>query len=393
MRTLLLCFLLLASPAVWAGDGQPKYKSKPVKKPKAVKTASGLEYTITSKGNGPVPVAGDKVVVHYTGTLTDGKKFESSLDRGEPFSFVLGRGQVIKGWEEGFALLHAGDKATFRIPAALAYGPANRPGIPPNSDLVFEVELVDVVGGVRPWVTAKGMDTVKTSSGLKYIVFESHKDSVQPGIGDDVKMHYSGFFLDGKVFDSSVERGQPLPLVPGLKMVIPGWEEAVALMHKGDKLKLIIPPALAYGEKGYGNLIPPNSTLVFDVELVEVKKAKYDITGVEKISTQGGTEVYIIKHGDGAKCENNKKLAIHYSGYLETGEIFDSSRRSGRPYSFVLGTGSVIRGWDEGLLFARAGDKLRLVIPYTQAYGVNGRPPIIPPKANLIFDLEVVSVK
>ncbi|TND07989.1 MAG: FKBP-type peptidylprolyl isomerase, partial [Bacteroidetes bacterium] len=275
----------------------------------------------------------------------------------------------------------------------LAYGANARPGIPPNSVLIFEVELLDITPGLKPWVPAKKHDTITTPSGLKYIIFAQNKDSVMPVKGDDIKMHYSGFFLNGKMFDSSVERAQPLPFVLGLKMVIPGWEEMVALMHKGDRIKVIVPPALAYGEKGFQKLIPPNATLMFDMELVEVGKVKYDITGAEKHTSVGGTEACIVKQGAGASCGNGKKICVHYSGYLENGDIFDSSRRGNKPYCFTLGTGSVIPGWDEGLLFAKQGDKLRLVIPYQQAYGENGRPPIIPPKATLIFDIEVMSVQ
>ncbi len=113
---------------------------------KAVATASGLKYDVIQPGTGETATAGKVVAVHYTGWLqSDGTKFDSSRDRGQPFEFVLGRGQVIRGWDEGVAGMKEGEKRKLYIPADLAYGTRGVPGvIPPNSTLVFEVELLDV---------------------------------------------------------------------------------------------------------------------------------------------------------------------------------------------------------------------------------------------------------
>lgn len=108
-------------------------------------TESGLRYVITRQGTGSTAPAGSVVSVHYTGTTLDGTKFDASYDRGEPLQFVLGRGQVIPGWDEGISLLNTGAKATLYIPSTLAYGPRGAGGvIKPNEILKFEVELVEI---------------------------------------------------------------------------------------------------------------------------------------------------------------------------------------------------------------------------------------------------------
>jgi FKBP-type peptidyl-prolyl cis-trans isomerase FkpA len=110
-----------------------------------VTTPSGLQYEDVQEGSGAAAKSGDTVEVHYTGWLTNGQKFDSSVDRGRPFSFRLGQGQVIKGWDEGVAGMKPGGKRKLTIPSALGYGRGGAGGvIPPNADLVFEVELLKV---------------------------------------------------------------------------------------------------------------------------------------------------------------------------------------------------------------------------------------------------------
>lgn len=145
LRRLLLALapsvvLLAASPLLAQGSASPtKVSGKPVEKP------SGLKYYELKKGTGTPAKKGERVHVHYTGWLTSGKKFDSSLDRGEPLAFEVGKGQVIKGWDEGIEGMAVGEKRQLQIPSKLAYGERGAGGtIPPNADLIFDVELVSI---------------------------------------------------------------------------------------------------------------------------------------------------------------------------------------------------------------------------------------------------------
>ncbi len=136
-------FIILGLVTMASGQGNNALPTKVTGK--ATTTASGLQYWEIAVGTGATAVAGKTVKVHYTGWLTDGKKFDSSVDRGQPFSFPLGGGQVIKGWDEGVAGMKVGGKRQLRIPPDLGYGPRGAGGvIPPNATLIFDVELLEV---------------------------------------------------------------------------------------------------------------------------------------------------------------------------------------------------------------------------------------------------------
>ena len=230
-------------------------------------TPTGLKYIDKVIGTGKSPQIGDKVKVHYTGTLEDGTKFDSSRDRNQPFEFPLGVGRVIKGWDEGVATMKEGGKRKLIIPSELAYGSRNMGSIPPNSILFFDVELIEVVEKfVDTDFSLPGKEEV-TKSGLRMIIHKNGNGEI-PLPGQTVKVHYTGLLENGSKFDSSHDRGQPFSFQLGQGRVIKGWDEALALMSKGEKRTLIIPPEIGYGNRRK-NKIPPNSTLIFEVELID----------------------------------------------------------------------------------------------------------------------------
>jgi FKBP-type peptidyl-prolyl cis-trans isomerase len=145
-KSLLIATVALAVIAAFAQSSKKPDNSAPTKVTgDGTKTADGLQYWDIKVGTGATATAGHSVSVHYTGWLTDGKKFDSSVDRGQPFTFNLGAGQVIKGWDEGVAGMKIGGKRQLRIPPELGYGSRGAGGvIPANATLIFDVELLSV---------------------------------------------------------------------------------------------------------------------------------------------------------------------------------------------------------------------------------------------------------
>jgi FKBP-type peptidyl-prolyl cis-trans isomerase len=229
----------------------------------ATTTKSGLASKVLQPGKGTAkPVLSDIVTVHYTGWTTDGKMFDSSVPGGKPVTFPLNR--LIKGWGEGVPLMVVGERRRFWIPEALAYN--GQPGRPAGM-LVFDIELVDVAPSpaVPPAdVAAPPADAKRTASGIAYKSLRAGDGKNRPNAASNVTVHYTGWTTDGKMFDTSVDKGQPLTFA--LDQVIQGWTEGVQLMSVGEKMRFWIPERLAYkGER------PPRGMLVFDVELLAIK--------------------------------------------------------------------------------------------------------------------------
>jgi peptidylprolyl isomerase len=256
--------LLALGPALFAAGPIPAPPDVAAPPADAQATASGLASKVLSSGTGTEhPIPSDMVKVHYTGWTTDGKMFDSSVARGRPTVLPLHR--VIAGWTEGVQLMVAGEKRRFWIPARLAYeGKPDRP----QGTLVFDVELLEIlrVPPVPSDVAAPPADAQTSESGLAWKVLKPGAGSRRASKKGVVRVHYTGWTTDGKMFDSSLQKGAPATFE--LTGVIAGWTEGLQLMTEGESRRFWIPKKLAYR----GAPDKPEGMLVFDVELVEVVK-------------------------------------------------------------------------------------------------------------------------
>lgn len=237
--------------------------------------APGVKFRDAKEGIGEACPVGASVTIHYTGWTIDGNVFDTSKKTGAPANFALGG--LIKGWQVGIPGMKPGGVRKLVIAPAMGYGAENKPNIPANSTLIFEVELVSFVapknvstGPGRELSDGSNGGTddpgLKDLDGLKYRdLKEGTGDPAKPGA--TVTIVYTGWTVDGNVFDSSKKTGAPATF--DLNDLIPGWQKGIPGMKPGGVRKLVIPGALGYGPRGRGESIPPNATLIFEIELIK----------------------------------------------------------------------------------------------------------------------------
>ncbi len=239
--------------ALGCGDSFEEGRAKP-------QGTSGLLVIDLKDGTGDPIKDGDRVQVHYRGWVkSTQKKFDDSHEKGTPLTVAVGEHQVIPGFEEGLRGMKAGGERRLFIPSQLGYGEkgAGR-DIPPNADLVFQVEVVKVL---------------EPLTDVKVTVL---KDGTGPGIkvGDQATVHYTGTLTNGTKFDSSHDHGEPFTLTVGVGQVIKGWDIGLIGAKKGSQLRLDIPSHLGYGAQGSPPKIPPDAPLVFEIEVVDIKPGR-----------------------------------------------------------------------------------------------------------------------
>jgi peptidylprolyl isomerase len=371
-----------------AGPGIPEVEGE------ETETDSGLRYIEIEAGDGRTPEVGDIITMHIVGMLEDGTVFADTPSQGEPITASLTEQELFAGWVEGLTLMKEGGKARLVIPPELAFGAEGAGGfIPPDATITMDVELLTAETPPQPTAVDEG-DLTETDTGLRYFdIVEGEGDL--PVTGQEVVVNYTAWTQDGEVFVASSDTlGEPLTFALGSDLgVFPGWNEGVSTMKKGGKRYLVIPSELALGEQG-GGRVPPNATLIMEVELVDILPLSLptEVSEDDFTTTDSGLMYYDIVVGDGPTAETGSTVTVNYTGWLTDNVKFDSSLDSGTPFPFTLGTGAVIPGWDEGVAGMRVGGKRQLVIPAELGYGDTGSG-IIPPGATLIFDVELLDVQ
>ncbi|KAD4584374.1 hypothetical protein E3N88_21975 [Mikania micrantha] len=319
--------------------------------------SQGLKKKLLKEGEGwHNPESGDEVEVHYTGTLLDGTQFDSSRDRGEPFKFTLGQGQVIKGWDLGIKTMKKGENALFTIPAELAYGEA---------------------GHLQGWGIFKKI----VKEGEKW---ENPKDL------DEVLVNYEVRLEDGTLVAKSDEA--EFTVQDG--HFCPALSKAVKTMKKGEKVILTVKPEYGFGEKGKhvsGDVasIPANATLEITLELLSWKSVS-SVTDDKKVIKK------ILKEGEGYERPNEGAVVqVKLTGKLQDGTVFTKKGHDdSEPLEFKADEEQVIDGLDRAVMTMKKGEVALLTIAPEYAFGCTGSEQdlgVVPPNATVIYEIELVS--
>lgn len=344
----------------------------------------GLKKKLLKEGAGwDTPDNGDEVEVHYTGTLLDGTKFDSSRDRGTPFKFTLGQGQVIKGWDLGIKTMKKGENALFTIPAELAYGESGSPPtIPANATLQFDVELLS-------WVSVK--DICKDGGIFKKILVEGEKWE-NPKDLDEVTVKYEVLLEDGTLVAKS--DGVEFTVQEG--HFCPALAKAVKTMKRGEKVLLTVKPQYGFGDKGKpasgdGGAVPPNATLSINLELVSWKTVS-NVTDDKKVIKK------ILKEGEGYEKPNEGAVVkVKIVAKLGDGTIFFKMGHDGNEddlFEFKTDEEQVIEGLDRTVMTMKKGEIASVIIAPEYAFGSSESKQelaVVPANSTVFYEVELVS--
>ncbi|KAJ4841871.1 Peptidyl-prolyl cis-trans isomerase fkbp65 [Turnera subulata] len=343
---------------------------------------NGLKKKLVKEGEGwETPSSGDEVEVHYTGTLLDGTKFDSSRDRGTPFKFKLGQGQVIKGWDEGIKTMKKGENAIFTIPPELAYGKSGSPPtIPPDATLQFDVELLS-------WSSVK--DICKDGGIFKKVLVEGEKWD-NPKDLDEVFVKYEARLADGTI----ISKSGGVEFTVGDGYFCPALAKAVKTMKKGEKVLLTVKPQYGFGEDGRPatgdeGAVPPNANLDIVLELISWNSVS-DVTKDKKVMKK------ILKEGEGYERPNDGTVVqVKLIGKLIDGTIFVKKGHDEEPPSeFKIDEEQVVDGLDRAVKTMKKGEVALVIIQPEYGFGASETKQElanVPANATLYYEIEMIS--
>jgi FKBP-type peptidyl-prolyl cis-trans isomerase len=266
MKTLTLAIALLLSTSayagIWPGDTEETGSWK--------KLAQGVALVDLSEGSGPPAEVGARVSVHYTGMLSDGTVFDSSVDRGVPFEFRIGDHQVIRGWEDGVVGASVGTKRRLIIPASQGYGDRATGPIPPGSTLYFEIEVLGIVLPRRAPTQMADSDPGDFRSDKSGLLLHDLQvgDGRKPVEGERVCVDYHGW-VDGQLVEHTYARESCQWFRYEEGKVIDGLYLAVSKMKEGGVRQVRVPPELGHGKDHES--IPEHVTVMYEITLVEAR--------------------------------------------------------------------------------------------------------------------------
>jgi len=414
------------------------------------KAKSGLYYKIYSDDNQDTTQVrqGSIITVNLKYGLKDSTLFDGTMAP-QPIMLPVNESQYEGDFYECMRLLRQGDSASFVLKAGPMFTKTfGEPELPEflkeDDDIYIEVKILksqtqeeferareienmqrehDEMNQLEEYVRANGITVQPTASGIYYL--ETKKGTGKSPKPDDyITAHYTVTILGGDRLFSTLDRNEPVDFKFGSQFENKGFMEVIGMMREGGKANAIIPSTMAFGAQGAGQIVPPFSTLYYDIEFIKVltneefeaKRAKKqeqkkadearleqeENTNIKKyladnqivptLTTTTGLIYLETQAGSGVKAAEGKKVKVHYTGKLLDGTKFDSSLDRGEPFSFTLGRNEVIDGWDEGIALMSQGGKATLIIPSKLAYKARGAGEVIPPYATLVFEVELIEV-
>lgn len=413
------------------------------------KTKSGIYYKYHfENAEGKQAELGDMLNMQMIYRTEDSVLF-STIENQQPMTLPMMERQADGDIYEALGLLKVGDSATFILDADTFFlktaGMQQLPPfIEPESKLYFDVKLnsarseteieeerqqqMDTREALEPqelaaYLEENNITVAPTESGI-YIIEKEKGSGPVVKEGDRIKAHFNIATVSGIQLYNSIEAGEPLSVEIGKRFDNEGVTEALATMRKGSKATVIVPSDLAFGREGRGDMVPPYTTMVYDIEVVELttkeefekqqeqqeremkQKEEQSRTGekgnIQQYMQENNLEgtptpsgLYYIEQvkGDGPKPEAGQKVKVHYTGTLLDGSKFDSSVDRGEPFEFQLGMGQVIKGWDEGVAMMNVGSKGLLIVPFELAYGSRDMGDRIPAYSTLVFEVELLGIE